>query len=183
MTKHKSASSNHAAEGETPGTEAERAHVRQALEEFSTVMLLTGGMGKDLRTALARPMSIAHREEDGSLWFITGHESERTEDARASGLGHITCQSSTRFVSLSGRVEASRAPADIDTAWSKMAEAWFPKGKSDPRVAVLKFHPEVAELWDMSGAKGLRYLLETGKALITGEPPKASEGQHERVRM
>jgi general stress protein 26 len=179
MTKH----TNKTTPTEAPGTESERAHVREVLGEFSTVMLLTGGMGKDLRTALARPMSVAHREDDGSLWFITGHESERTEDARHSGLGHVTAQSSTRFVSLSGRVEESREAADIDKAWSKMAEAWFPEGKTDPRVAVLKFHPAIAELWDVSGAKGLRFLLETGKALITGEPPKPSEGQHERVRM
>jgi hypothetical protein len=48
---------------------------------------------------------------------------------------------------------------------------------------LLGLHPRQIEFWDASGTKGLKYLFDSAKALLTGEPPKPAEGQHDKVRL
>jgi hypothetical protein len=50
---------------------------------------------------------------------------------------------------------------------------------------VLILHPEEAELGDVSGSKGLRFVFEAASALAFGTTAPAGEehGQHERVRI
>jgi len=61
----------------------------------------------------------------------------------------------------------------IDKLWSKPVEAWFPGGKSDPSLALLRFDIDDAELWesDMS-------LTGKLKMLFGGKIRADEEGSH-----
>lgn len=62
-----------------------------------------------------------------------------------------------------------------------MAEAYFPKGKSDPDIRVIVFRPKSAELWDLSGAKAIAYLIDVAQSWVTKEPPKGSADLHTKI--
>jgi hypothetical protein len=62
-----------------------------------------------------------------------------------------------------------------------MNDLWF-DGPDDPTVALMEFVPEEAELWDVSGTNGLRFVFAAAKALATGtELPNEKSGErHEQ---
>jgi general stress protein 26 len=61
----------------------------------------------------------------------------------------------------------------IDKLWSKPAEAWFPGGKTDPNLALLRFDIDEAELWESD-------ISLTGKLkmLFGGKINASEEGSH-----
>src|SRR3546814_3142362 len=80
------------------------------------------------------------------------------------------------FACLSGRVLIDNDRAMIDKLWSKPVEAWFPGGKTDPNLALLRFDIDEAELWeaDMS-------LTGKLKMLFGGKMRADEEGSHAKV--
>ncbi len=150
------------------------------LKDLSSVMMISSATGQ-ITAARARPMSIARVEEDGTLYFLTSVETSKVDEVQSEEVGMCTGQSKTQYVSLVGRFQVVRDRALVEQLWSKMADAWFSEGKDDPKVRVLIFRPSAAELWDMSGAKGVGYLIDVAKAILGGTPPKGSPDVHATV--
>ena len=81
------------------------------------------------------------------------------------------------FACLDGHVQIDQDRAMIDKLWNKQVEAWFPGGKEDPNLALLRFDIDSAEFWetDMS-------LSGKVKMLFGGTIKTASEaGSHAKV--
>ena len=154
------------------------------LEEFSTVMLGTFEQTGGQPSLRARPMAIARLDDDCTLYFITGVATDKVDEAISTGTGHAFGQSKTRYLWLRGQFEISRDRTLLRELWSKMNDVWF-DGPDDPRAAVMILQPTEAELWDVSGTKGVRFLLESAKALLTGQrlPNEGSGERHEKVQL
>lgn len=135
-------------------------------EDFDTVMLVTRAKNGDLRS---RPMALAKVEEDGTFYFATDDDSGKIEEIRAAGEVNLSFQGGRQFLSVSGRAKVVEGRALIEELWSPAWKVWFPEGKDDPRLCILKVEGRRGEYWDMSGTQGLSYLWEAGKALIRGE--------------
>jgi general stress protein 26 len=158
--------------------------LHEMLEEFSTVLLGTFEQTGEQPSLRARPMSIARLGNDCTLYFITGIASEKVDEAASTGTGHAFGQSKTRYLWLRGEMAISRDRTLLRELWSKVNDVWF-DGPDDPRAAVMTLRPTEAELWDVSGAKGMRFLLESAKALLTGEQlaQGGSGERHEKVHV
>ena len=65
------------------------------------------------------------------------------------------------FACLAGTVRIDNDFAQVDKLWNKHVEAWFPGGKDDPNLALLRFDIDSAELWeaDMSVAGMVKMLF------------------------
>ena len=61
--------------------------------------------------------------------------------------------------------------AKIAELWDESWKIWFPAGKDDPTLTLLRIRGETGEYWDNSGFNGIKYLLEAGKAYLTGTRP------------
>lgn len=147
-----------------------REHVHELLQDFSTVMLVTSeGAGRATKLR-ARPMNVAALADDCTLTFVTSIDTAKVDEAQGSAV-QVVAQGRTVFVSMSGRAEVVRDRDRIEAAWKPADQVYFPKGKDDPSLCLILFHPDEAELWDVSGAKGLRYLFDAAKALLSGEKP------------
>lgn len=173
----------HEAEGKEKLAQAdERAHLYEMLKEFSTLMVATyDKTGKHPRLN-ARPMHVAKLEDDCSLVFVTQLPSEKVSEAQHFD-GNVIGQSMMRQVSLYGHFEISTDRERIAQVWSKGFDVWFPQGKDDPNACLMVFIPRDAELWDASGLKGLRYLLDSAKALLTRTVPESTPDQHARLKL
>lgn len=80
-------------------------------------------------------------------------------------------QSNLKFVSVSGTAKAVEDRAKVDELWKESWKIWFPQGKSDPALCLLRVDGNKGEYWDNSGASGIQYLIEAGKAYVTGTRP------------
>src|SRR5687767_14631766 len=123
----------------------------QILSHFDTAMLVTRAQDGAMH---ARPMAIAKREASGDLWFATSIDSPKIDELELENRVCASMQSENRFLTISGRAEIVRDRARIDELWQSAWKAWFPNGKDDPNLVLLKLSATEAEYWDQHGAKG-----------------------------
>ncbi len=77
---------------------------------------------------------------------------------------------------MSGTIARDNDFAMIDKLWNNQVEAWFPGGKNDPNLTLLRLDIDSAELWetDMS-------LSGKVKMLFGGKINATEEGSHAKV--
>jgi len=95
----------------------------------------------------AEPMTAQiDDDQPNTLFFFAGKDNRIAKggDAMAQfvGKGHDF------FACLAGTVAADNDRAQIDKLWNKQVEAWFPGGKEDPNLTLLRFDVDSAELWE-----------------------------------
>jgi general stress protein 26 len=152
-----------------------REKLRSLLKEFRTGMLVSRAADGRMRS---RPMSIAMLGERDELFFATSRETEKTGDVEEERDVAVTFQSSAVYVSLTGKGYVTNDRKTIDEVWNEAMRVWFPLGKDDPALCIVRVRPVEAEYWDNSGMKGLRYLFEAAKAYVTGTTPESTPEQH-----
>ncbi len=154
-------------------------HLNELLKNFSTAMMVTRAGDRSIH---ARPMHIAEISEDGNLYFATSLESSKLRDIENNSDVTLIFQADSIFVSLNGTAHTSTEQDLIDRLWSEAWRVWFPEGKDDPSLVILKIEPQDAEYWDNSGSKGISYTVAALKAYVTGErPAEADKGQHAKL--
>ena len=102
---------------------------------------------------LSRPMSTQEVEFDGDLWFITSVDTGKAEDIQREARVNVAYAKpeKQRFVSVSGTAVLVNDRAKIDEFWSPVYKAYFPNGKDDPNIRLIKVRVEQAEYWDSKG--------------------------------
>jgi general stress protein 26 len=114
------------------------------------------------------------KDQVDTLWFFVGRDNRLIQGGKA--MAQYVSKGHDYFACLSGTVRVDNDRAMIDKLWSRPAEAWFPGGKDDPNLALLRFDIDDAELWeaDMSLSGKL-------KMLFGGTIKASEEGSHARV--
>ena len=152
------------------------------LEDFSTAMRVTHQGTAGLH---ARPMAIAELEESCVIWFITSRESGKVHEIEDDTNVSVVCQKDhSTYLAVYGSASVEQDRAHIERVWKEPFKVWFPKGKDDPDIALIRVDPHHAEFWDNSGFHKVQYLIKAAGAYIAGTTPKIEEGQeHGRVQL
>ncbi len=131
--------------------------------------MLTSEDGGQLR---ARPMVASQKAFDGTLWFFTRASSHKVDEVQTQRQVGVTYAEPSRqnYVSLSGDATLVRDPGDIAAHWSEAMRTWFPKGKDDPDIALLRVDVTQAEFWDAPSST-MVHAYGYVKAVVTGAPP------------
>ena len=130
----------------------------KALKSDRTVMLGTSAEGAHLR-----PMTAMTDKETGNdIWFFTAKDTsifKESAEGEAS-LMALASKGHDLFASVEGVLEPHFDRAVIDRLWNPFIAAWY-EGKDDPKLALLRFRPAHAEVWQngSSIAAGIKILL------------------------
>jgi general stress protein 26 len=154
-------------------------HLYDLVKDFRTAMLITRAGG----ALHARPMSVAELRADAHAYFATGMGTPKVAEIEADPCAMITFQDGSQFAVITGQARIVRDRALIDKLWSEAWRAWFPGGKDDPTLCLIRFEAREGEYWDNSGLKGMRYLFEGVKAVIQGGKPATGQDQHAKVKL
>ena len=73
------------------------------------------------------------------------------------------------FACLAGTVATDNDRAQIDKLWDKNVEAWFPGGKEDPNLTLLRFDVSSAELWETDVSLSGRLKMLVGGTIRSEE--------------
>ena len=159
-------------------TEA-REKVFEMIKDIRVALLVT--YDNDKRLA-ARPMSAQGKDNQGNLWFFTAKDSPKITEITANPnvLLSYSEPSDQNYVSLSGTAEIIDDQAKINEYWTEAAATWFPKGKTDPNICLIKIIPERAEYWDVPSS-AIVYAYGYAKAKLTGQEPEI--GDNRKVKM
>jgi general stress protein 26 len=100
----------------------------------------------DADPATAVPMTAELDENaNGAIWFFTGrdHAFARGGPATATfaGKGHDV------FARFKGTLSEETSRERLDKEWSNFVEAYFPRGKDDPNLLMLRMDLADAEIW------------------------------------
>lgn len=137
---------------------------------------------KDIRTAMlttlredgnfhSRPMSVNKVDDDGTIWFFSYETSNKVWEIGQNNhvsLGFSDTGSET-YVALSGTAEVVKDKRKIDELWNDVLKTWFPNGKDDPTITLVKVRMHSAEYWDRPGGKMMQ-LFQMAKGALTGKP-------------
>lgn len=130
----------------------------------------------------SRPMHTQPMKEDDVMWFFTGKNSGKIAEIKADS--HVSLSyadpGSNTYVAVAGRGTLVTDRAKIDELWHDMLKAWFPEGKEDPNIALLRVNMDSAEYWDSPSSK-LVQMFGMVKATVTGQPYKPGPGEHGTV--
>lgn len=120
----------------------------------------------------SRPMYVLQPDESGDLWFFTRSASPKVREFGPDGKVNLAFSHPAKqhYVSIAGRAELVRDKSLIAQKWSEPMRTWFPRGKDDPQLALVRVHPEAGEYWD-SPSSAVMYLYGYAKASLTGESP------------
>jgi len=149
-----------------PDTAEIEAKFWKALKSDMTLMLgLVGVAGDD---GHARPMTAQLDGDDaarGPIWFFTASD---TDLVRALGSGgrataHFASKGHDLFASVEGELVPDNDRATIDRLWNRFVAAWYPGGKDDPKLQLLRLNADHAQIWlnENSLFAGVKMLLGT----------------------
>lgn len=156
-------------------------HLYDLLKDFSTAMLVSTDQEGHTR---ARPMAIAELKPDGDAYFATSLRTTKVREIQTSPEVLVTFQSATQFATVLGTATLVQDRALIDRLWSEAWRVWFPGGKDDPDLVLIKVDAREGEYWDNSGLHGLTYLFQGVKAIMKGEKLADDKGgAHARIRL
>lgn len=146
--------------------------VRKMVEKIRFAMMTTVDHEGHL---VSRPMAALQMDADGSLWFFT-HRTAPKVDQIETNEHRVNVSfadvSDADYVSIAGTAEEVNDRVKIDELWNPQAKAWFPEGKDDPNLTLLKVHTDLAEYWDSNNSTMARFVQQAA-AVITGNPPKS----------
>ena len=129
----------------------------------------------------ARPMSTQNEPFDGhELWFFTSAPSGKTAEIQNDQNVNVSYANpgDNAWVSISGKATIVRDRAKIDQYWNAGVKPWFPQGKEDPSLALIRVDVDSAEYWD-SASSTLVQVVGYIKATLTGKA--ADGGENRRV--
>ncbi len=135
---------------------------------FVMIGLIEGGQHSE-------PLTVQlDKDQVDTLWFFIGKDNRLAKGGAA--MVQFVSKGHDYFACLAGSARIHNDAAQIDKLWSRHVESWFPGGKNDPNLALLRFDIESAELWenDMSLSGKL-------KILFGGKITPSEEGSHARV--
>ena len=98
----------------------------------------------------SRPMYSFEMKDDGILWFFISKDSRKVTEIKADQniLLNYSNPQSDLYIVINGIAEVSEDKAKIEELWSDRFKIWFPYGKDDPNLCLLKITPQEAEYWD-----------------------------------
>ena len=98
----------------------------------------------------SRPMHNHKADEAGDLWFFTDKTESVARNVSGNpqvGLG-FSDPHGDDYVAVSGTGTLVEDRATIDDKWNEILKAWFPGGKDDSKLVLLKVSPARGEYWD-----------------------------------
>lgn len=136
----------------------------RALKSDMTVMV--GLVGVD--EGHARPMTARLLGEKGPIWFFTSKDAGIAQNVTSENraLATFADKGHKLFATIHGGLALEHDRTVLDQLWSPYIAAWFEKGRDDPKLALLRFDAEQAEIWENE----LSFLA--GVKLLFGEDPK-----------
>ena len=150
--------------------------LRELVKDIDFCMLTTVDENNDLHS---RPMSVnGDIDPDGDLWFFTNVSSHKvSEIARLPKVNvSFADPENQHYVSITGTAQLVRDRDKIEELWKPEFKMWFPEGKDDPEIALLRVNLEKAEYWD-SPSSTIAYVMNLVTSVVTGKDADYGENK------
>ena len=152
--------------------------LRELVKEIDFCMLTTVDEKGDLHS---RPMSSnGDIDHNGDIWFFTSASSHKVSEIEKLPKVNVSFADpdNQHYISISGNAQLVRDQNKIEELWRPEFKMWFPEGKDDPDIALLRVSLEKAEYWD-SPSSTVGFMLSFVSSLVTGK--EADHGENKKL--
>jgi general stress protein 26 len=142
--------------------------IKDLVDDIKTCMFCTNVENIPFNT---RPMATLQVDDEGNLWFFSETASGKNDEIKNDDTVQLLYakSSDSKFLTITGKATLTKDKGKIEELWTPMAKEWFPEGKDDPNISVIKITPGDAYYWDTINGKMIT-LLKIAKGAITGNP-------------
>ncbi len=133
-------------------------------------------------TLWSRPMAVQTDGFDGTLHYFTHADTEKVEHIGRNPNVAVAFSDpkDQNYVTLAGTAAVLNDRTTIAELWSEPMRTWFPDGKDDQDLRLLRVDVHRAEYWD-SPSSAVVYAYGYVKAALTGKAP--NPGDHGTVEL
>ena len=130
----------------------------------------------------AKPMTalLDGDRDGGPIWIFSAKDVEIVK-ALADGrraIGTFVSKGHDLFATIHGMLTVSHDRAVIDRLWSPFIAAWYDGGKDDPKLQLLRFDADRAQVWLNENS-----LLAGIKLMLGGDPRKEYKDKVAEVKL
>ncbi|HEX7366988.1 MAG TPA: pyridoxamine 5'-phosphate oxidase family protein [Pelobium sp.] len=128
----------------------------------------------------SRPMNTMELDENGNLFFFSDEHGPEEHDVAVNNNVSVTYTNpeTNTYIALSGKLFLAHDEDKINELWIPAMKAWFPQGKNDPKLTLIRVEVLKAEYWD-SAESDMVVLFNLLKAIIKGKT--YDQGTHEKI--
>ncbi len=113
-----------------------------------------------------QPMAPQIDPDNRVVYFYSDNKSELGEAIMKNpGMVHMCHIDKDYQACVRGHLAVHTDPAIVDKFWNPIVSAWYPGGKTDPKLIMLRFLPDEAAIWASTG-NPLKFMYEVAKANI-----------------
>lgn len=148
----------------------------ELIKDTEVAMLTTHAADGSL---VSRPLQTLKLDADGELVFFTAADSPKVEELTDAGDVNLAYadHEGKRYVSVRGRTRIDRDRATIDELWSSVQKIFFPEGKNDPNLVVLRVRVRDVSYWEAADNFVLR-ALDFSRAALSKKPSDLGKQGH-----
>ena len=137
----------------------------------------TGLLGLDQPGYHAQPMTAFREAETGTIWFFTRDDTDLAKDAGIGGgqsaMFHYSSKDQNTWACIHGKLSIQGNDREIvDRYWNPVLAAWYPDGKEDRHLTILRFDADDGRVWVNKGGL-IKFAFEIAKANLTKTIPDA----------
>lgn len=154
------------------------ARLGELIDDIEIAMLTSHAADGSL---VSRPLQTLELDAEGRLVFFTAADSRKLDELRARPDVNLACShpAKYRFVSVRGTASVDHDRATIERLWSAPQKIFFPEGKDDPNLVVLRIAVRDAMYWESAGNFVAR-ALDFARGMLSKEP--SDLGKHGTLR-
>lgn len=120
---------------------------------------------------VSRPLQTLAFDAGGELVFFTAIDSRKVDELTSNHDVNLAYANPAKqiYVSVRGTARIDRDRATIDALWSPVQNVFFPEGKDDPNLVVLRVRVRDAAYWESAGNVVAR-ALDFAHGMLSKEP-------------
>ena len=149
------------------------------VNDIRTCLFITSGKTGN-RTS--RPMAVVDVDDDGNIWFFADINSNKVKDIELEHFVQLAFAHPGKdsYLDVRGRASVTTDKNAISEKWNPMVKAWFPEGKDDSSVCLIRIKTDEAHYWDTNSTKMVQF-LQAALSVVTGK--QLVEGVHGELNM
>ena len=137
----------------------------------------TGMLGLSASRQHFQPMTAFVERETGQIWFFTRKDTDLAKEIGEGGDAMFVFQDDKLQACIGGRLALAHDPERIDRYWNPVVAAWYPDGKDDPQLTLLRMDCADAEVW-LSDDGMLKFGWEIAAANLKHRTPDIGGRAH-----
>lgn len=150
--------------------------IKDFVNDIKVCMFCTSVTDMPFRT---RPMSTLEVDDEGNLWFFSAKSSDKNDEIKNDDTVQLiySKNSDVHFLTITGKATIVEDQAKKDELWNPIVKAFFPEGKDDPNLSLVKIKPEAAHYWDTVNGKMITWFKMAASAVTGNQNNVGVEGK------